>query len=108
MLQADPRYQPCFILLRLFIVPQVGPGGASWAARPGLLLEWLFRAWPSPLADAEDHELGRLDRRHADFNDQTAEIARLGRVELVVALDVEGFFRRAAEQRPIPPDGLEE
>ncbi len=61
-----------------------------------------------PLADAEDHELGGLDGRHADFADQTAQVALLNRVRLGVALDKERLGGAQAKQSAAAPDRGEE
>src|SRR5262245_57683045 len=55
------------------------------------------------LRQPEDHELGRLHRCHADLADELAGVDDLGRVRLVVTLDVEGFVGREPEQRALAP-----
>src|SRR5262249_16286425 len=75
-------------------------------------------AWSSPLlldasarshlADAEDDEFRGLHRREADLDGQLAGVDDLGRVGLLVALDVEGLLRRDAHERPVAPQEREE
>src|SRR5512143_4086108 len=65
-------------------------------------------AFERPLADAEDHELRRLNRGHADFDNQAPHIARRRRVELLIAFDVEGLVGRSPEERAIAPDRAQE
>src|SRR5215470_11650249 len=55
------------------------------------------------LAQLEDHELGRLDRRDPDDRDHLARVADLRRVGLLVALDEERLLRGGAEQRAVAP-----
>src|SRR5688500_9486617 len=58
--------------------------------------------------DAEDDELGRLDRRDADLDDELARVDDLVRVVLRVALHVERLAGRRPEQGAVPPDAHEE
>src|SRR4051812_36264717 len=74
-----------------------GYGGAGPSGR-GLLL----------LADTEDDELGRLDRRDPDLDHELALVDRLRRVGLRVALDVERLGGRRAEQRARLPKAPQE
>src|SRR4051794_9059482 len=60
------------------------------------------------LAQAEDHELGRLDRRDADPANALPRLDDLGRVGLRVALDEERLAGRAAEERAAAPHAREE
>ena len=39
-----------------------------------------FGVRPGPLAETEDDEFGRFHRRHADFDDQLAQVAHFRRV----------------------------
>src|SRR3954470_14627478 len=55
------------------------------------------------LGEPEDHELGRLDRRHPDLAHDLAGVDSLRRVGLPVALDVERLVGRQPEQRPLAP-----
>src|SRR6266496_1104668 len=55
------------------------------------------------LGQAEHHELGRLDRRHADLADDLARVDALGRVGLLVALHVEGLGGGEPEQGALAP-----
>src|SRR3954453_23110122 len=74
----------------------------SQRGRMGLLGD--FRAAATrELAQAEDHELGRLHRSDADLADNLPGLDHVGRVGLGVALDEEGLLRSGAEQRPRPP-----
>ena len=45
-----------------------------------------------------------LTGAHADLDDQPAHVARLGRVQLFVALDIERLRRARAKERPVAPD----
>ena len=56
-----------------------------------------------PLADAEDHELGRLDRRDADQADQPAVVEIVLRHRRAVAADEERLLGLVAEQRAVLP-----
>src|SRR5262245_56719460 len=76
----------------------------SGAAR-GLLLDG---GAARELGDAEDDELGRLHWRDADVDDELARITRLGRVVLLVALDVERLLGGRPEQRTIAPNAQQE
>src|SRR4051812_46505145 len=60
------------------------------------------------LGDAEDDELGRLDRGDADLDGQHAGVAVLGRVVLGVALDEERLRRRLPEQGAVAPHPAQE
>src|SRR3954469_22200017 len=74
----------------------------SQRGRMGLLGD--FRAAATrELAQAEDHELGRLHRGDADLADDLPGLDHVGRVGLGVALDEEGLLRGRAEQRARPP-----
>ena len=58
------------------------------------------------LAQAEDHELGRLHRRDADLADDLPGLDHVGRVGLGVALDEERLLRRACRTaRPTATSG---
>src|SRR6185437_3918314 len=74
------------------------------------LPSWLrdLRRAGGVLADAEDDELRGLDRRDADLDDHLAGVDHVGRVGLLVALDVEGLVGRRAEQRTLAPRPGEE
>src|SRR3954451_22065853 len=57
------------------------------------------------LGEPEDDELGRLDRGDADLAQHLTGVDGVGRVRLLVALDVEGVVRRVPEQgapAPLP------
>ena len=60
------------------------------------------------LGDAEDDELGWLDRRDADHHHELTGVDHLGRVGLLVALDEEGLLGGASEQRAVAPHAGEE
>src|ERR1051326_3897804 len=60
------------------------------------------------LAELEDDEFGRLDRRDADLGHHHARVADRGRVGLLVALDEERLGRRTAHQRAVAPHAGEE
>ena len=53
------------------------------------------------LTDAEDDEFCGLHRREADLDDQLAGVDHLGRVGLLVTLDVEGLLRAGAMSAPL-------
>ena len=55
------------------------------------------------LADAEDDELGRVQRRHADQADQPAVVEIVLRHRRAVAADEVGVLRLVAEQRAVLP-----
>ena len=74
---------------RFFLVT-LATGDRRSAGDRGLLLD---AAAGRHLADAEDDEFRRLHRREADLDDQLAGVDDLGRVGLLVALDVEGLLR---------------
>src|SRR5205814_2757061 len=78
--------------------PQKGPPDAN----PPLL------RLPRHLADAEDHELGRLHRGDADLANHLAGVDDFRRVGLGVALHVERLLRRLAHQRARVVDAQEE
>src|SRR6476660_1794367 len=75
---------------------------------PASLLDLRLATATRELAEAEDHELGRLDRRDAGLATDLSGLYHLGRVGLLVALDIEGLRRRGSEQRAGPPDAHEE
>src|ERR1700712_3309352 len=60
------------------------------------------------LADPEDDELGRLDRRDADLDHQLALVDRLRGVGLGVALHEERFFGGLPEESPGGPEAAQE
>ena len=68
------------------------PSSSAHSSMPGAAVE---------LADPEHDELGRLDRGDADLDGQDPGVAVLGRVVLLVALDVERLGLRAPEQRTV-------
>src|SRR4249919_2074993 len=72
------------------------------ASRSGRAISFLLLAHKAGAAghlrQAEDDELGRLDRGDADLAQDLAVVDRLGRVGLPVALDVEGLVRREPEE----------
>src|SRR5215472_15261281 len=61
-----------------------------------------------PLPDAENHELGRLDGRHADQADQPAIVEIVLRHRAAVAEDEVRLVGSLAEQRSVAPLNLEE
>src|SRR5690625_4950697 len=69
---------------------EMGPGGTGRQGKSGRGL--------LGLADPEDHELGRLDRRQADLDDELARRDAVGGVGRLVALDVVGLVGRGPEQ----------
>src|ERR1044072_7556616 len=72
------------------------------------LLLKLFRARTSPLADAENHKFGGLDRRQTDLNDQPAQVARFWRIQFIVHLHVKGLRGGRTKQSTIAPHCTEE
>src|SRR5579884_4427956 len=68
----------------------------------------LLCAATSPLAQAKDDEFCRFDGGKADVDEELAAIAHVGRVQFLIALDEEGFFRRATEEHAIAPRAREE
>src|SRR5690606_540249 len=65
-------------------------------------------ATTSPLLETEYHELGGLHRRQANLDDELPLIAHLRRIELRVALDVEGFRCSPAKECPVAPHRRQE
>src|SRR6185295_2016874 len=61
-----------------------------------------------PLADAEDHELGRLHRRHADEADQAPVVVVVLGHRRAVAADEERLLGLVAQQRAVAPQGEQE
>src|SRR2546425_1679685 len=61
-----------------------------------------------PLMDADDDELRGLHRGDPDLADQFPGVARLGRVGLLVALDVVGLVLGGADQGALLPEIAEE
>src|SRR5262245_61954227 len=70
------------------------PRGQGWR-NPMSGGHWLLleAAAAGVLGDAEDHELGRLDRGHADLDHDLTGVDDVRRVGLRVALDVERLCR---------------
>src|SRR5512143_1346523 len=60
------------------------------------------------LADAEDDEFRGLHRRETELDNQLTGVDDLGRVGLVVALDVEGLLRAGAHERAVTPEERQE
>src|SRR6058998_3860906 len=73
-----------------------------------LLRDLGLAAAAGELAQAEDDELRRLDRRDADLAGDLPGLDVLGRVGLGVALDEERLVGRLAEQGARAPDTVEE
>src|SRR5437660_1613316 len=88
------------------LYPRNGSFRAS-VATPRLLSLRRHRA-ASPLADSDDHELGRLHRRHADDEDQPAVVDVVLCHRGPVALDEEGLLGGPAHERPVAPNRGEE
>src|SRR5438094_6312911 len=61
-----------------------------------------------PLADAEDHELRRLDRRHADEADEAPIVQVVLRHRRAIAAHEVRLLRPLAEQRAVAPLDFEE
>src|ERR1700687_1193584 len=55
------------------------------------------------LAQAENNELSRLDRRQANVDEELAPIPNVRRIQLFVALDKEGLRRSGPEQHAFTP-----
>src|SRR5438270_10191751 len=62
---------------------------------------------PGAMKDSHHDELRRRDEREADFSDDLARVARLCRVGLLVALDVESLVARVAFERALAPERFE-
>src|SRR5438552_2429448 len=60
------------------------------------------------LGKSEDDELSGFDSSNADFTHDLPRLYDLGRVRLVITLDVEGFSGARAEQSAIEPDAVKE
>src|SRR5262249_28266296 len=93
-------------------------GALSSAFRPDLLsslvagyatsLSCHFTGAGGELADAEDHELGRLDRADPDLDHDLACLDHVLRIGLRVALDEERLAGGGPEQRALAPGAGEE
>src|SRR5262249_401485 len=60
------------------------------------------------LADPDDDEFRGLHRRETDFDDQLAGVDDLGRIGLVVTLDVERLLQGRAHEGAVPPQQRQE
>src|SRR5688572_10592402 len=58
---------------------------------------------PGELANAEDHKLGRFERRDANLSDDATESDRFRWIGFLITLHVEGLLGRGAHKRTLQP-----